>query len=243
MKRFIADLHIHTCLSPCAELDMTPLRIVRRAAESGLDIIAISDHNSAENAGAALRAASGAGITVLPALEITSREEVHVLALFGSEEGALKMQEKVYGSLLEGEVFERDWQVVVNEKDEVMGFNRRLLIGATGFALGDLVEEVRLAGGLAMACHVDRGAFSVSSQLGFMPEGLGFDAAEVIEHGAADRALVFHPGIPRIMSSDAHNLRDIGLRTTVFEMEDASFSEIGLALRGMGGRSVACRGG
>lgn len=242
MKRFTADLHVHTCLSPCAELDMTPLRIVRRAVEVGLDIIAVSDHNSAENVGAALRAARAAGITVLPAMEITSREEVHVLALFGSEEDALAMQGRVYRSLPRGFSGGTDRQVVVNEEDEVMGFNGMLLIGATEFSFSRLVEEVHRAGGLAVASHVDRGAFSVMSQLGFLPEGVRLDAAEVINHKAADAVLLHQPDVPRLMSSDAHNLRDIGMRTTWLEMEEASFEELCLALRKEGGRSFGCGG-
>jgi len=242
MKRFTADLHVHTCLSPCAELDMTPLRIVRRAAEIGLDIIAVSDHNSAENVGAALRAARAAGITVLPAMEITSREEVHVLALFGREEDALGMQERVYRSLPKINSVGPDRQIVVNEKDEVMGFNGMLLIGATEFSFARLVEEVHQAGGLAVASHVDRGAFSVSSQLGFLPEGVRLDAVEVIDHRAADAVLLRRTDVPRLMSSDAHYLRDIGSRTTWFEMEEASLEEIGLALRREGGRSLGCGG-
>lgn len=242
MKRFTADLHVHTCLSPCAELDMTPLRIVRRAVEVGLDVIAVSDHNSAENVGAALRAARAAGITVLPAMEITSREEVHVLALFGSEEDALGMQERVYRSLPRGFSGGPDRQVVVNEEDEVTGFNGMLLIGATEFSFSRLVEEVRRAGGLAVASHVDRGAFSVSSQLGFLPEGVRLDAAEVIDPEAADAVLLHHPDVPRLMSSDAHNLRDIGSRTTWLTMEEASFEELCLALRKEGGRSFGCGG-
>ena len=82
MRRFIGDLHIHTCLSPCGELDMTPERIINRAVDRGLDIIAISDHNSAENLGVAMEIASRSSIAVLPSIEITSSEEVHVLAIF-----------------------------------------------------------------------------------------------------------------------------------------------------------------
>lgn len=238
MKRFRADLHIHTCLSPCAELEMTPRMIVKRAQEAGLDMIAISDHNSAENIEAALRAAEGTGLTVIPAMEINSREEAHVIGLFGSADDALRMQEAVYENL---EGFDRqpgDWQVVVNEADEVIGFNRRFLLGATRFSLGQLVREIHARGGLAIACHVDRGIFSVGSQLGFVPADLQFDAFEVLDPGAAEAVTALHPDLPRIRSSDAHHPGDIGRRTSSFYMQAPSFEELTMALRGQQGRHV-----
>jgi len=238
MRNFVADLHIHTCLSPCAELDMTPLRIARKAAEKGLDIIAVSDHNSAENALASIRAGREAGVAVLPAMEVTSSEEAHVLALFGVAEAALEFQRLVYSSITEGAGKGGQNQVVVNERDEVMGFCDRLLIGATSMKLGEIIDAVHGLGGIAVASHVDREAFSVSSQMGFVPAELGFDAFEIIDREKADAALTFHRSAPRIRSSDAHYLADIGRRTTSFVMESPSFREIALALAGEGGRSV-----
>src|SRR5512140_1399720 len=99
LKPFHADLHMHTCLSPCAELDMTPREVVRVSIERGLDIIAVTDHNSAENAAAARRAAEGTGLNVLSGMEITSSEEVHILALFEYPDQAGLMQEVVYENL------------------------------------------------------------------------------------------------------------------------------------------------
>lgn len=241
MKEITADLHIHTCLSPCAELDMTPLRIIRRAVEVGLHMIAITDHNSAENIGAAMAVAAGEDITVLPALEVASSEEAHVIAIFDSAEKARDMQGAIYGGLDDNPDGGRDWQVVVNERDEVLGFNQKLLIGASGIPLMALLEEIRRRGGLCVASHVDRGAFSVMSQFGFVPEDMVFDAFEVVDAEAAEAGLMFHPGVPRIRSSDAHRLEDIGSRTTAFMLEEATFEELGLALRGAEGRSVRAR--
>ncbi|MEJ2183730.1 MAG: PHP domain-containing protein [Nitrospirota bacterium] len=240
MRTYAADLHIHTCLSPCAELDMTPRRIVEEAARKGLDIIAVTDHNSAENAGAAVRAGERAGLAVLPAMEITSGEEAHVLGFFPSVQAALRVQEAVYASLPRGAADGRDWQVVVNESDEVESFNRRLLFGATAFGLKELVALIRREGGLAVASHVDRGAFSVSSQMGFVPEDLRFDAVEVLEHERADQVLLFHPGVTRLMSSDAHHVEEVGRRRSFFTLGGACFEEIALALRGAEGRGVRC---
>jgi PHP family Zn ribbon phosphoesterase len=238
MRRFRADLHIHTCLSPCAELEMTPLRIVRRALEIGLDMIAVSDHNSAANAAVAMELGRQAGLSVLPALEISSREEAHVLAVFGSIEHALSMQESVYADLPEGPEGRSEWQVLVNEQDEVLGFERRMLLGATSKTLEELVNEIRTCGGLAIASHVDREAFSVMSQFGFVPGDVIFEGFEVLEASRAQQGTVLHPDVPWVSNSDAHRLADIGLRATVLEAESPEFSELALALRGEGGRSA-----
>src|SRR5512136_751177 len=99
MKTWSADLHIHTCLSPCAELEMYPNNIVKRAIKKGLDMIAICDHNSIENACYCIEAANGKDLTVIPGMEITSAEEAHILALFGNLDDAKKMQQVVYENL------------------------------------------------------------------------------------------------------------------------------------------------
>ncbi|MEW6739085.1 MAG: PHP domain-containing protein [Nitrospirota bacterium] len=237
MKRFIADLHIHTCLSPCAELDMTPLRIIDAAVKKGLDVIAISDHNSAENAGIAMKIAQEKGIKVLPAMEVTSYEEAHVLAIFDSIEKVMGMQEIVYKNLPDGINDERlsGYQVVVNESDEVLGFNKRILFGATGLSLNALVDAIHSFGGIAVASHIDKEIFSVVSQLGFIPDDIAFDALEISYNTKRQRAeSVFgvYKSIPWITSSDAHHLNDIGRRTTSFFLEELFFEEIKKAFKG-----------
>ena len=149
-----ADLHIHTCLSPCGDLDMTPKAIVENSLEKGLDIIAVCDHNSAENVEATIRIGLKKGIKVLPGLEICSREEVHSLAIFESAGQALQMQEIVYDHLkgTNRPEFFGD-QVVANEFDEVEGFNDHLLIGASGLGLIDIIDNVHKLGGISIASH------------------------------------------------------------------------------------------
>lgn len=236
MRCFIGDLHIHTCLSPCGELDMTPKRIIDRAIDRRLDIIAVADHNSTENLGVAMKIAQRKDITLLPAIEITSSEEVHVLAVFETLDEAMQMQEIVYENLAEGINDEQLWgqQVVVNENDEVLGFNKRLLIGATGITLKALVDEIHAMGGMAIASHVDRQYFSVISQLGFIPKDIKFDALEITHSDTAEQ----YPDIPWIISSDAHHLDDIGKRTTTFFLEEASFREIAMAIGKIENRTV-----
>ena len=151
---------------------MSPRRIVAEARLRGLDLIAVTDHNSAENARAALRAAEGTP-AVLPGLEVCSSEEVHVLALFDSLEAALALQEEVYRGITAANDPERfGLQVIANEHDEVLtGFDEHLLAGATAWSVESVVEAIHDVGGLAVAAHVDREGFGIIGQLGMIPAG------------------------------------------------------------------------
>ncbi|MDI6801150.1 MAG: PHP domain-containing protein [Thermodesulfovibrionales bacterium] len=237
MKRFIADLHIHTCLSPCAEIDMTPRRIIDRAVKKGLDIIAISDHNSADNIGVTVKMAEGRGIKVFPSMEITSMEEAHVIAIFSSIEEAVEMQKLIFKGLPDRKAEERlsGYQLVVNEKDEIINFCRKHLLGASDMSIKTLVQTVHSLGGICIASHVDRGSFSVTSQFGFIPEDVAFDALEISYNTDKEKAEVMlseYKSIPWIKSSDAHHLNDIGRITTSFYLEKPSFEEMVMAFRG-----------
>lgn len=230
-KRFIADFHIHTCLSQCAELDMTPRRIVDMAIKRGLDIIAITDHNSAGNVETAIKIGLQKGLKVLPAMEVTSHEEVHVLAIFGSIENVIEMQEIVYKNLPDGINNEKlhGYQLIVNEKDEILRFNKRPLFSATNLSIKDIVDTIHSLGGLAIASHIDKEIFSVISHLGFIPYDVEFDALEISYNTKKDRAeSIFreYMSIPWITSSDAHHLHDIGRRAICFFLEELSFEEI-----------------
>jgi PHP family Zn ribbon phosphoesterase len=242
LRRFKADLHIHSCLSPCCDLDMSPRAIVERSLERELDIIALCDHNSAENVGAAMRAGSKRGLHVLPGLEISSQEEVHTLAIFDDEAQALMMQALVYAHLKgtnRPELFGD--QIVVNEFDEVEGFNDRLLIGAAQLRLHDVVKEVHRLGGISIASHVDRPSFSILSQLGFIPDDLALDGVEVSRHVDPRSARTAVPEIgsrPLVASSDAHFLDDIGMPATLFHLETPTLDELRLALANRAGRGV-----
>ena len=242
MKRFKADLHIHSCLSPCGDLDMSPRAIVNKSLEVGLDLIAVCDHNSAENAAAVIRAAGQKGLWALPGMEISSREEVHTLAIFDRMDQALKMQDLVYGHLKgtnRPELFGD--QVVANEFDEVEGFNDRLLIGAVQISLVELVKEVRRLGGLSIASHVDRPSFSILSQLGFVPKDLELDGLEVSGHTDRESAKRDIPEVAEyalLSFSDAHFLSDVGKASTSFLIESPCVTEIRLALKEQEGRRV-----
>jgi PHP family Zn ribbon phosphoesterase len=244
LRPFNADLHMHTCLSPCAEIDMTPREIVTASLERGLNLIAITDHNSAENVGAARKAADGTGLMVLSGMEVTSSEEVHVIALFESPDDAGALQDIVHKNLPAGENDERLYghQIIVNENNEVMGFNRRLLIGATKLTVHALLDLIKSLGGISIASHVDREAFSVLSQLGFIPEDLCFDALELSPHMSRDKAETAFQGLKRfpwVSFSDAHYVKDIGKRITTFTMREPSLDEMRRAFRNADGRTLS----
>ena len=241
---FIADLHIHTCLSPCAELSMTPKGIVEKAASLGINIIAVCDHNSVENVEVTKKLAKEKGINVIAGMEINSSEEVHVLGLFKDMESALKMQEIVYKNLQPGENDDElfGMQVVVNEKNEVLEFNKRLLIGSANISVNRIVELIHELNGLAIASHIDRDVFGIIGQLGFIPPEIKFDALEISRGIELDRAVMkfkAYRHIPWVFSSDAHRIEDVGRRTTRFLMNHSTFEELSLALKGVEGRKVA----
>jgi PHP family Zn ribbon phosphoesterase len=247
LRTFKADLHIHTCLSPCATLEMSARAIVERAITQGIDVIAITDHNSAENVTAVIRAARGTALTVLPGMEATSREEVHLLALFDGIEEALALQDTVYAHL-PGENDEQAFgmQVVVNEDGEVLGLNRRLLSGAAELTVEGIVEAIRRLNGAAIASHVDRETFGIIGQLGFIPEGLRLDALELSPNTsvrAARRRFPQCAGFAFIRSSDAHSVDDIGKATTLFLLGEPTVAELKKAFFGCQDRRVVLEEG
>ncbi|HQP30223.1 MAG TPA: PHP domain-containing protein, partial [Deltaproteobacteria bacterium] len=222
-RDFTCDLHIHTCLSPCGDLDMHPRALVAAACARGLDIIAVCDHNSMENAGYVMKAAAGTSLTVVPGMEVTSAEEVHIVALLEDLERASTLQDLVYAHLFglnDEDVF--GVQAVVNEYGEVEGLNPRLLIGATTLSLDRLVQAVHDMNGLAIASHIDREAFGIIGQLGFIPPEVRFDALEIsaaMDMASARKRYPELAGYPFVSSSDAHYLADIGRGVTRLKME------------------------
>jgi 3',5'-nucleoside bisphosphate phosphatase len=243
IRAFRCDLHMHTCLSPCAGLDMYPSALVGRAVAEKLDMIAICDHNASENVPHVIRAARGQELVVLPGMEITSREEVHLLALFDRMDGLQRLQDIIY-SHLPGENDEKRFgcQAIVNELDEVEGFNNRLLIGATELALADLVRHIHDLGGLTVASHIDRESFSVISQLGFVDPEIPFDALEISGRTGLASARRNFPELanyPFLASSDAHRIEEIGSGYSEIFLEEPSVHELKMAFSGQGGRRIA----
>jgi hypothetical protein len=239
---FVIDAHLHTCLSPCAELDMHPSALVEAAVRAGLDAVAVCDHNSAENAGAVGRAGRAAGLAVIPGMEITSAEEVHILGLMPDMEAALALQWRVYRAL-PGRNDERAFgmQVIANEQAEVLGFNEHLLAGATTLEVDRVVDEIHSAGGLAVASHVDREGFGIIGQLGMIPPGLPLDALEISWRTPLPEArerFVPRDEFPLVCSSDAHEPKEVGRGATWAFVQEPTVAELGLAFRGQGGRRI-----
>ena len=244
MNRYLADLHIHTAMSPCASPEMTPPAIVRSAIEAGLTMIAICDHNAAANGRPTqLAAAERTGLAVLCGMEITTAEEAHVLGLFPDADAAEAAQREVQASLPDrpagDESFGQQWSM--DESGNVLAKEGKMLSAATKLTLEQTVELVHRLAGLAIASHVDRPVFSVISQLGMIPASAGLDAVEVSGvHAHDDRAKKIDAiGLPAITSSDSHFLSDVGFARTELWMEQPTLAELRLALAGAGGRRWA----
>jgi len=242
LKTFRADLHIHSCLSPCGEEEMRPRALVNQAKARGLDMIAICDHNSAENTAAFISAGDAGGLKVLPGMEVTSKEEIHLIALFDAQENCAALQNLIYQNL-PGENVEEVFgpQTVVNERDEAVGVNRRMLIGATLLPFEQIVSVIHSLEGVAIASHIDRQAFSLVGQLGFIPEGIPLDGLEISPRTSKVEAKSrFHSyqHYSFVWFSDAHCLEDIGKSTTPFLLKETTSKEVKMALHGEEGRRV-----
>ena len=209
MVTLFSDLHMHSCLSPCGSDDMTPANICGMAHIKGLEMIAVTDHNTARNLPYVKACADAYGLLLIPGMEITTREEVHMLGYFPDVPAALDFGEFLKGHMPKGknrpDFFGH--QYVMNEDDEVLAEEETLLIGASDLPLSKLAALVREFGGVPVPAHINRGANGVLVNLGFLPEDPGFTAVEVSKHlpcahGPQAGRIVLH-------SSDAHYLGDI----------------------------------
>ena len=222
-----ADFHNHSCLSPCADLSMSPSLMAVVARERGIDFMAISDHNAAFNCLAFAVACAREGLLPLFGLELNSSEEVHLLALFASPRDAL-----VFGAELYPLIPALAWdpgifgdQAVVDEDENVLELHGRWLGAAMEIAFDELAERAQGAGAIVVPAHVDRGMFSVYSQLGFLPPG-PYDAVESV--GPAPLSLT--RGLCVLSGSDAHYPEHIGRRPFLVELPEASVNGMRKAL-------------
>ncbi len=243
MKRYTADLHVHSVLSPCGDLEMSPKHIISVARQKKIDIIGITDHNSTRHCRVMSELGEKNGICVLPGTEINTKEEVHCLAFFENTDKANAFQEFLDSQLriIPNDPDRFGDQVVVDEDENILEVIHPLLINSLAADLYQVADEVHRLGGLFIPAHIDRTCNSVLSQLGFLPGDLRVDALEVSSAVSCEEFLGRHPELgqyPLITSSDAHSVNQLGTAVMQFELEDCSFGEIKAALKGIGQRKV-----
>ena len=245
MFRWIADLHVHTLLSPCADIEMTPRNIIRQASGHGINLVAITDHNVSANVPAALQLGQEYDVTVWPGVEVETSEGGHVVVLFDGLRKLAAFQAILDQNMngLKNDPVKLGAQFVVDEQDELIKEEDRLLLAAVKLNLHTLTAQARELGGLCVAAHIDRPAYSMLSYLGFLPQDAGFAAVEISKTALSDQKIkkytALSGGLPYITSSDAHTMDEFitGAKTHIY-MEEPTIKEFSLALAGIDGRRV-----
>lgn len=237
------DLHIHTLLSPCAEVEMIPELILAVAQQRGLDLIAITDHNAAGNTQACIEASSGGPVKVLAGMECETQEGVHVLALFDTAGQAMELQKFIWASLPDmpnrPEYFGQ--QMLVTAGGEFAGYEDRLLSVSSSETLESVVSRIHDLQGLAIPAHVDKTYAGLLGVLGFFPEGLAVDGVELSPRLSSPQAIQQFgclAGKSLVHSSDAHRLDEIGQSCCVARLKSRNIEELKLALGGLQGRRL-----
>ncbi len=223
--RLYCDLHIHSCLSPCGDELMTPNNIAGMAMLKGLDAIAVADHNSARNLPALAKTCAAMGVLLLPAMEITTAEEAHLLAYFPTVEAAVDFSGEIHAFLPpipnRPDLFGP--QQVLDENDEQVDTEEFLLLNALSLSLDELVERINARGGAAVPAHINRGNNGLLNVLGFLPPGLEIAAVEVW------RALPCPLDVSSLRvlhSSDAHYLENMLEREVFYDAAEKSVAAL-----------------
>lgn len=243
MNTYRADLHIHTVLSPCGDLEMSPGNIVAKAEEKGLNIIAVTDHNHTGHARLVRELGAKKGIWVIYGAEINTREEVHCLTFFDTDEQVLSFQEELERNLVKipNDDLLLGPQVIVDEHEQIVDEISHSLYPGLSWSIEEAATVVHSLGGLFVPAHVDRYMNGLYSQLGLFPVGLKADAIELWRHTSRQLAEREHPELSAysmIRNSDAHFIDDIGRAGNLYRMKSRSFDELRMALKGERGRSV-----
>lgn len=236
MNAWKADLHIHTVLSPCGDLDMSPARIIEQAKARQLDIIGITDHNSTRQCRLIRDMAKKQNLTVLMGAEVSTQEEVHALAFFETTDQLNLFQQFLDAHLpdIPNEPEKMGYQVVVNEHEHIVYEEPRWLAAGLTAGIDEVAKEVHRLRGLFIPAHINRAANSIYSQLGFFPKGLPADALEISAHISEKTMRSQHPELSDyvfIQSSDAHYPNDIGHVFTTFQTATPDFAAIANALK------------
>jgi PHP family Zn ribbon phosphoesterase len=242
-KDYRADLHVHTVLSPCAEIEMLPPLIVEEAISRGIQIIAITDHNATANIAAVQQAARGTDLVVLPGVELQTQEEVHVLCLFDDLDQALELQKLIDQHL---EAIPNDpehfgVQLIVDAAGDLIAQEERLLLTSVDVSFTEAFQWVSALGGLFIPAHVNRKAYGLIEVLGFVPFDTEVEALEISRHIKPAEVPVKFPQIkkyPLIQDGDVHRLEEF-LGVNHLHIAAATIQEIRLAIQGREGRSLS----
>ena len=243
MQWYRADLHIHSVLSPCGGLEMSPNNLVKIAQEKHLDILAVTDHNSCLNLKAYHQVLARNNIVLIPGVEIQTSEEIHLIALFNSINDAEHFGQILYDSLLpldNDPDFFGD-QVVVDADENIVDIVPKALINSSIWTFDEACEHLNNYDCLYYPAHVDATSFSLIGQLGFIPPYLNLKAVEITAKGDVDSIKASMPFIKDfaiIRSSDAHYLKKVGSGYTEFYLEEPSLSEIRKAINGSSNRKI-----
>ena len=231
MSLYYCDLHIHSCLSPCGDEDMTPGNIVGMAVLNGLNIVALTDHNSVKNCPAFFKIAKDFGIIPIAGVELTTSEDVHAVCLFRSLEAAMEFGDFIDSKRIliknDPKIFGN--QFIIDENDEKCGEEPYLLINAVNLSLDEAFEEVARRGGVCYPAHIDRSSNGIISMLGDFPPEPAFTAFELNDIESLDGCLDRFPILKNrklslIASSDAHYLADISEKGFAVELDDEPYS-------------------
>lgn len=223
--KYFYDLHIHSCLSPCGDMDMTPNNITGMAKLLGLDFIALTDHNTVLNCAAAIEAGERNGVMVIPGMELTTSEDIHAVCLFPSLEKALEWNEFVDSKRIKvknrPEIYGR--QVIMNGNDEETGEIEHLLLPATSISIMTAKKEAERFSGICFPAHIDRDSYSVLSVLGEIAPECGFTTAELADISLLPQLLQRHPILGEmniVTDSDAHYLENMREAENTMELDE-----------------------
>jgi hypothetical protein len=241
MKTYRTDLHIHTLLSPCGDLEMSPANIVFLAVQRGLDIIGITDHNTTKQCEVVWNLAKKSNLTVIPGCEVTTREEVHCLGLFQDFDALRAFQAFLdqHLTIIPNNTSLFGYQVLVDDEENILEEIDNYLGASLDVSIEEVEQKIHELSGIFIPAHVDRPRNSLFSQLGFLPPELKVDALQISK--LADEMRIrekykISREITMVKFSDAHFPDDLGQTFTNFELESPSLKEIKLALKREEGR-------
>ncbi len=229
MNKYYYDLHIHSCLSPCGDDDMTPNNIAGMAALNGLNIVALTDHNSSKNCPAFFEACRRNGLIPIAGMELSTAEDIHLVCLFPELEQAMAFDKEIEGHLPNianrPDIFGN--QLILDENDVETGREDKLLITATDLWTADAIALARSFGAHVRPAHIDRTSNGMIAVLGDVPTEYGFNFVEFNDGGNKEAYFADYPsleGRSAIVSSDAHHLWDIAEAMNCFELDDEPYS-------------------